>query len=209
MSFEKLTSSLASAPGIGGSLTDACSRSPDPVHPLPHTRTRTVAVNWVTPVYNRGAVQRVEKANGNGNGGDGIKYWEHYGSLAGLICHGPVDTLEEILIDSQSVWKGPLQRDKASVCSTIAVDPQRLVRFYWGCATQEVDPLLAPDGNSFGHEHPAYKGVCYIVLVNFLFGRERTSVPGIAVVVTLKPRQELARTGKPGSNLRTPRLSGK
>ncbi|MGC9453027.1 MAG: hypothetical protein ACP5I4_16450 [Oceanipulchritudo sp.] len=130
------------------------------------------------------------------SGGSGkIKYWEYHGSLAGVVCNGPVDTLEEIIVDGETAWKGPLNRGSATNYSTITVDSRRVIRFYWGTETQTVDPLLNPGGNSYGHEHPAYKGVCYIVLVDFFFGRERTSAPNIEVVVSRKPQQSVFVNG--------------
>jgi hypothetical protein len=45
-------------------------------------------------------------------------------------------------------------------------------------------------------KHPPYKGVCYIVLDDFLFGRERLSAPNIEVVVGRKPVQSVI-TGDP------------
>jgi hypothetical protein len=124
-------------------------------------------------------------------GGGSIKYWEYHGSLAGVVCNGPVDVLNEIIVDGETVWSGPLNRGSATNYSTISVDSRRVIRFYWGTETQSVDPLLNPGSNNHAHEHPAYKEVCYIVLVDFFFGRERTSAPNIEVVVSRKPQQSV------------------
>jgi hypothetical protein len=130
------------------------------------------------------------------SGGSGkIKFWEYHGSLAGVVCNGPVDVLDEIIVDGESAWKGPLYRGSATNYSTITVDSRRVIRFYWGTETQSVDPLLNPGGNNHGHEHPAYKAVCYIVLVDFFFGRERTSAPNLEVVVRRKPQQSVFSNG--------------
>jgi hypothetical protein len=131
-------------------------------------------------------------------GGGKIKYWEYHGSLAGVVCNGPVDVLEEIIVDGETAWKGPLYRGSSTNYSTITVDSRRVIRFYWGTETQSVDTLLNPGGNNHGHEHPAYKGVCYIVLVDFFFGRERTSAPNIEVVVSRKPQQSVFDNGAAG-----------
>jgi hypothetical protein len=128
-------------------------------------------------------------------GGGKIKYWEYHGSLAGVVCNGPVDVLEEIIVDGETAWKGPLYRGSATNYSTITIDSRRVIRFYWGTETQTVDPLLNPGGNNHGHEHPAYKGVCYVVLGDFFFGRERTSAPNIEVVVSRKPQQSVFDSG--------------
>lgn len=129
------------------------------------------------------------------SGGGSIKYWEYHGSLAGVVCNGPVDVLDEIIVDGETAWKGPLYRGSATNYSTITVDSRRVIRFYWGTETQSVDPLLNSGGNNHGHEHPAYKGVCYIVLVDFFFGRERTSAPNLEVVVRRKPQQSVFSNG--------------
>lgn len=124
-------------------------------------------------------------------GGGSIKYWEYHGSLAGVICNGPVDTLEEIIVDGETAWKGPLNRGSSTNYSSITLDSRRVVRFYWGTETQSVDPLLSSGGNNYFHSHPAYKGICYIVLVDFFFGRERTSAPNVEVVVGRRPQQDV------------------
>ncbi|MEX0331493.1 MAG: hypothetical protein AB3N64_08740 [Puniceicoccaceae bacterium] len=124
-------------------------------------------------------------------GGGSIKYWEYQGSLAGVICNGPVDTLEEIIVDGETAWKGPLHRGSSTNYSTITLDSRRVVRFYWGTEIQSVDPLLISGGNNYSQSHPAYKGVCYIVLVDFFFGRERTSAPNVEVIVSRKPAQDV------------------
>lgn len=131
-------------------------------------------------------------------GGGKIKYWEYHGSIAGVVCNGPVDVLHEIIVDGESAWTGPLTRGGATNFSTITLDSRRVVRFYWGTEAQTVDPLLSPGGNNHGHEHPAYKGVCYLVLVDFFFGRERTSAPNIEVVVSRKPQQSVFDNGAAG-----------
>jgi len=51
-------------------------------------------------------------------GGGKIKYWEYYGSLAGVVCAGPVDVLDEIIVDGESAWRGPLYRSGATNYST-------------------------------------------------------------------------------------------
>jgi hypothetical protein len=118
-----------------------------------------------------------------------MKYWEYHGSIAGVICNGPVDTLDEIIVDGETLWAGPLNRGSATNYSTITIDARRVIRFYWGTDTQTADPILQAGGNGYGHAHPDYKGICYLVLVDFYFGRERTSAPNIEVVVRRKPQQ--------------------
>lgn len=120
-----------------------------------------------------------------------IKFWEYYGTIAGIICNGPVDTLEEVIIDGESTWRGPLHRVPGETFATITLESRRVVRFYWGTDEQVSDPLLQAMGNDLGHDHPPYAGFCYIVLVDFFFGRERTSAPNVEVVVGRKPQQSI------------------
>lgn len=73
------------------------------------------------------------------------------------------------------------------------------LRIYWGTSTQTVDTLLLAANNDAGETHPDYKDICYIVLKDFLLGRERESAPNVEVVVRRKPVQTVV-TGSP-SNL--------
>jgi hypothetical protein len=78
------------------------------------------------------------------------------------------------------------------------------LRFYWGTATQTVDDFLRAANNDggvkgndgFGDTHPDYRGLCYIVLVDFLFGQELQSAPNIEIVVRKAPTQSVV-TGSP------------
>jgi hypothetical protein len=115
------------------------------------------------------------------SGGGTIKYWEYHGSIAAAICHGPVSCLWEIIVDGETAWNGPLYRYDTVNYTTITLDSRRVLRFHWGTDTQVIDPLLASKG------HPSYPGLCYVVLVDFFFGRERTSAPNIEVVLGRTP----------------------
>lgn len=128
-------------------------------------------------------------------GGGKIKFWEYYGSIAGAVCQGPVDTVHEVIVDGETAWTGPLARGGATNYSTLTLDSRRVMRFYWGTETQTADPLLQAAGNQLGHDHPAYPGLCYFVLVDFLFGRERPSVPNVEVVVSRAPVQAVFSNG--------------
>jgi hypothetical protein len=57
----------------------------------------------------------------------------------------------------------------------LTIDTYGDLRIYWGTQPRVVDSFL--NGNEFGEEHPDYVGICYVVLIDFLFGRERTSAP--------------------------------
>ncbi len=53
---------------------------------------------------------------GGGKGGSksgGAK--DYYGSIAGLVCAGPVDELVAIIVDGKTVWEGPIKRTDVGV----------------------------------------------------------------------------------------------
>lgn len=160
------------------------------------------------------------------SGGSGA--YDYYGTIAGLVCAGPVDYLLGVIVDGKDMWPGATAwaSGSAYVVNDIrAYGPKTwkcvlnhtsssgnappnvtywveyslargvadytdvtianigTMRIYWGTQTQAQDSLLASAGNNFSEDHPAYKGQCYIVLRDCLFGRERTSAPNVEIVV--------------------------
>ncbi len=90
---------------------------------------------------------------------------------------------------NNNYWENySFKRIEGEDCATITTK-QGDVKIYWGTQTQTVDTLLTPSGNNAGDLHPDYKGVCYVILKDFLFGRERTSAPNVEVVVGRQPKQ--------------------
>ena len=80
-----------------------------------------------------------------------------------------------------------------------------VLRFYWGTATQTVDPYLESTGNdggvagaAAGDQHPPYAGICYIVLLDFLLGQEVQAAPNIEIVVRKAPTQSVVTGGPAG-----------
>lgn len=173
---------------------------------------------------------------GKGGGGGGSGVYDYYGTIAGLVCNGPVDELVSVIVDGKEAWPGAItwavgltvttgqvysfggrnwQALINHTTSTINQPPHGTywtpysisrgvadytdltvtgygsLRIYWGTSTQTQDPKLATAGNDAGEDHPAYKGKCYIVLKDFLFGRERTSAPNVEVIVNRKPNQSI------------------
>lgn len=121
---------------------------------------------------------------GNKKGGKGAKSYDYYGTLAGLICWGPVDTLQAVIVDGKTIVTGPVALSTAA--NNLTLDPDQgkyldkggRITIYKGTQTT-ADAALAG--------HPAYVGMCYIVLKGLLFGRERTSAPSVQVIVSRKP----------------------
>lgn len=77
------------------------------------------------------------------------------------------------------------------------------LRFYWGTNAQAVDFYLQSANNDGGvkgnlgngDQHPSYAGLCYCVLIDFLFGQEIQSGPNIEIVVRRKPNQTIITDG--------------
>lgn len=80
--------------------------------------------------------------------------------------------------------------------AAITVDGYGAAYFYWGTPTQTLD--ATGEKTMFDRGHPPYRRQAFIVLKNFLFGRERTSAPNVEVVVRRKPNQSLV-TGDPAA----------
>ena len=88
--------------------------------------------------------------------------------------------------------------------TTLTVEGVGNVRFYWGKETQIPDSFLsntaktATSDNPSGHEHPAYKGICYAVFEDCLLGRENTSPGNWRAWLRRKPVQSVV-TGSPAN----------
>ncbi len=127
-----------------------------------------------------------------GGGSAASRSYNYHGTIACVVCSGPVDELFGIEVDDDLVYSSTILRSSSSNPVNITIPDRGLIRFYWGTETQSsTDAALVVGGNNLGHGHPAYPGICYAVLVNFLFGRERTSAPNIRFRVRRKPVQSL------------------
>lgn len=126
---------------------------------------------------------------GGKRGGGSGKAKDYYGSIAGLVCAGPVDELVAIIVDKKTVWEGPMARTAPGVANpqSITIGGYGTIVFYWGTDDQVVNTTLTPELAS----HPPYRRQAWCVLKDFLFGRERTSAPNVEFVVRRKPRQSV------------------
>ena len=127
---------------------------------------------------------------GGGKGGSSSgSAKDYYGTIAGLVCAGPVDELVAVVVDGKTAWEGPLARTAVGVTNpqVIAVPNYGTIIFYWGTADQTLNASLAPLLGS----HPPYRRQCWCILKDFLFGRERTSAPNVEVVVRRQPVQSV------------------
>lgn len=88
--------------------------------------------------------------------------------------------------------------DRASSTNPVAltIEGYGAAYLYWGTANQTLDS--AGEATMTNKGHPPYRRQCFIVLKNFLFGRERTSAPNVEVIVRKKPAQSII-TGDPAA----------
>lgn len=132
-------------------------------------------------------------------GGGGSSSYNYFGTIAGALCLGPVDEIYGIEVDDELKWSATPALARATSPNPVEIDVSDYgrIRFYWGAPDQlSTDALLFPENNTLGHRHPAYTGVCYALLVNFLFGQERTSAPTVRFYLRRAPRQAIV-TGIP------------
>jgi len=127
---------------------------------------------------------------GGGKDSGSAKTYDYFGTVAGLVCWGPVDGIHSILVDGKEVFAAPagglaLTEDVTALQPVDSkwLQPGGSIKIYRGTQLGG-DPVLA----TLNPPHPIYHGFCYVVLHRFLFGRERTASPNVEVVVWRKPR---------------------
>jgi len=171
-------------------------------------------------------------------GGGGSGAHDYYGTIAGIICAGPVDSIEAIIQDKKVVWpEAPdwiyaygeyytvgemvnwegrvwicvtnhtshidfppgiapewvqysLKRTDPGVTNPvqITVTGYGTAVLYWGTDDQTLDSGIEP---TFAASHPPYRRQCFVLLKDWLFGRERVSAPNIEFIVTRQPVQSV------------------
>lgn len=121
---------------------------------------------------------------GKGGGGSSKSY-DYFGTLAAVVCRGPVDGLQAIIVDGKTILTGPrsITADATTWTSLDAGQEKYLAK--GGRITLYRGTQTSPDAALSGH--PDYRGTCYIVFEKLLFGRERTSAPNVQVLVSRKP----------------------
>lgn len=130
---------------------------------------------------------------GSGKGaGQGAKSYDYYGTLAGAICWGPVDSVLAVIIDGKNIISGPVTLSADATNLSLASGSEKYLlpagdggrlTIYNGTSTQNADTALT----GTAPPHGAYRGICYLVAVGLLFGRERTMAPNVQVTVRRKP----------------------
>lgn len=71
------------------------------------------------------------------------------------------------------------------------------MRIYWGSQTA-ADPNLSTGAPGNPPQHPAYVGMCYIVLINFFLGQGTNTAPNLELVLTRAVQQSVIASA-PGS----------
>lgn len=131
----------------------------------------------------------------SGKSGNASKQDNYYATLAGAICVGPVDALVAVVLGGKYFYKptSPLLRSSANAFGyTDIVDTRAgarggILRFYWGTETQTTSAVLT----ALAPDTPPYAGVCYFVLVDFLFGTAVGSAPNLEFIVRRSPQQSV------------------
>lgn len=127
--------------------------------------------------------------SGGKSGSGGTSSYDYFGTVAGALCWGPAHTLQALIIDGKQVVTGPVTLSSAATDLTLDptagdyLDEGGRITIYRGDQTT-ADTAL-PD-------HPPYQGLCYVVAVGLLFGRERTAAPNIQAIVSRLPQADVS-----------------
>lgn len=115
----------------------------------------------------------------------------YFVSLAGAICVGPVDFVGAVWMNGKLIWDmggqrlpGELYREhllNAGDAGNIGDDFR--IRFYFGSEEQTPDSWLT---SKTGRSHPAYKGICYVVIEQADLGAGNTTIPNFEFEVGRK-----------------------
>ena len=169
--------------------------SAEQAKPIPYLAGRNrIAVNFISDVFDIKKTA-VTRDVGKQKTRTGTSY---FFSFAALVCHGPVDSINEIWLNGEKVWpvkaadpvdgmsRGVLNPDYVD----ITLEDYGLIRLYWGTETQERDTYLYNFGgalNGTGPEHPPYRGMCYLVAHQLFAGFNQSNVQNFEVVVSRYP----------------------
>lgn len=108
--------------------------------------------------------------------------FNYYCSFAMVFCLGPVDRIEEVWLNGELFWTGAVTRG-ATDYADLTVGQFGRLRIYWGTEAQVEDPDLATSGVV----HPAYRGQCYGVFVDWLLGQNKTQCPSVEIRIQRTP----------------------
>jgi hypothetical protein len=97
-----------------------------------------VALHYIAPGYNH----RKEKITATtGKNQTSTVGYNHYEDMAGILCLGEIDRIQELIFDSNLEWDGDITAD-SDPYEPITVTDRGLFRLYWGRDDQPVDTLV-------------------------------------------------------------------
>ncbi len=106
-----------------------------------------------------------------------------------ILAHNPSSAAN---VPSNPTYWEPYKLERGTdVLTNVTIENYGQMRIYWGTDAQNQDPKLASANNQYSEDHPDYRGICYVVLINFLFGRERNSAPNVTVTMGREPKQSI------------------
>lgn len=122
---------------------------------------------WISPIFNDRAVPITIDTKISDPVTVGYNY---FGYFAKALCAGPVDELTEILVGDKTLWSGSVVRSGLNAEGVDLTTEIGEIRLYWGNDVQTADEDL----QSLRADQPAFRGVCYIVAKDVLFGQTPT-----------------------------------
>lgn len=117
--------------------------------------------------------------------------YDIYGTLIGGFCRGPLHTLTRVEVNNEVLWEGALLRSASTNPVQITIPNRGVLELYWGTEDQVISAWLAAKAAAAGHIHPPYRGLCFVALKDFLFGRETYAAPNIRLSGLRAPVQSL------------------
>jgi hypothetical protein len=100
-----------------------------------------LAGDYISPAYNQVSLP---KKTTTGKGDSQITGYVYFADFAQIFCMGgrvPVRGLRTIIVDSEIVWSGTVDRGVAEYAD-VTVENHGTMRIYWGSDTQPIDPLV-------------------------------------------------------------------
>ncbi len=121
-----------------------------------------------------------------GKGGAASQSKNHYGTLAGAICWGPLDWLDAVIHNGNYLFQGSLTIAAdvtdltGSLLDPTLIAPGGYLKLYRGTSTQPADPALVG--------HPPYKDTVLLVGHKLFFGQDSGTAPNLQIIGGRVPR---------------------
>jgi hypothetical protein len=161
MSFFANTAPQQQVKKVLANISEDALNSNQQAVPVPYLAGRAYVTGaYITPAYNPKAVP-IKTQGGKGSSSQTTDY-KYYADFALMFCMGgrrPVDAIRTVVMDSEVLWSGNVQRGTAekeviTVAGAQGGD-QGMIHLYWGSETQPIDGvLLTPRGVATGSIDP-------------------------------------------------------